>query len=165
MEISMIKVGDRLPDVEFRIKDGEGNVTKVTTKDYFGGKNVILVGVPGAFTTTCHKAHIPTFVANIDALRQKGIDKVAVVAVNDHHVMRAWAEAQNAVGKLDFLADGSADFAKATGLVNDITAGGLGIRTHRFVMRVEDGVVKSFEREPDNAKVTVSGAPAVLATL
>lgn len=161
----MIKVGDRLPDVEFRIKDGEGNITKVTTKEYFGGKKVILVGVPGAFTSTCHKAHIPTFVANIDAIKGKGIDKVAVIAVNDHHVMRAWAEAQGAIGKIDFLADGSAEFAKATGLVNDATAGGLGIRTHRFVMRVEDGVVKSFERETDNSKVTVTGATAVLGAL
>jgi peroxiredoxin len=161
----MIKVGDRLPDVEFRIKDGDGNVAKVTTKEYFGGRKVILIGVPGAFTTTCHKAHIPTFVANIDAIKRKGIDKVAVIAVNDHHVMRAWAEAQDAVGKIDFLADGSAEFAKATGLVNDITAGGLGIRTHRFVMRVDDGVVKSFEREPDNGKVTVTGATAVLGAL
>jgi peroxiredoxin len=161
----MIKVGDRLPDVEFRIKDGDGNVTKVTTNEYFSGKKVILVSVPGAFTSTCHKAHIPTFVANLDAIKAKGIDKVAVVAVNDHHVMRAWAEAQDAVGKIDFLADGSAEFAKATGLLNDITAGGLGIRTHRYVMRVDNGIVKSFEREPDNGKVTITGAPAVLGAL
>ena len=161
----MIKVGDRLPDAEFRIKDGDGNVAKVTTAEYFGGKKVILVGVPGAFTSTCHKAHIPTFVADVDKIKAKGIDKVAVVAVNDHHVMRAWAEVQNAVGKIDFLADGSALFAKATGLVNDITTGGLGIRTHRFVMRVDDGVVKSFDQAPDNSKVTVTGAPAVLARL
>jgi peroxiredoxin len=161
----MIKVGDRLPDVEFRIKDGDGNVTKVTTNEYFSRKKVILVGVPGAFTSTCHKAHIPTFVANLDAIKAKGIDKVAVVAVNDHHVMRAWAEAQDAVGKIDFLADGSAEFAKATGLLNDITAGGLGIRTHRYVMRVDNGIVKSFEREPDNGKVTITGAPAVLGAL
>ena len=161
----MIKVGDRLPDAEFRIKDGDGNVTKVTTKDYFGGKKVVLVGVPGAFTSTCHKAHIPVFVDSFDAIKAKGVDKVAVVAVNDHHVMRAWAEAQNAVGKIDFLADGAAAFAKATGLVNDATAGGLGIRTHRFVMLVDDGVVKSFDQEPDNSKVTVTGAPAVLAWL
>jgi len=161
----MIKVGDRLPDAEFRIKDGDGNVTKVTTKDYFAGQKVIVVGVPGAFTSTCHKSHIPNFVASADAIKAKGIDKIAVLAVNDHHVMRAWAEAQGAVGKIDFLADGSAEFTRAAGLVNDITAGGLGIRTHRFVMRVDDGVVKSLDLEPDNGKVTVSGAPAVMERL
>jgi peroxiredoxin len=161
----MIKVGDRLPEVSFRIKDGDGNVAKVTTGEYFGGKKVVLVGVPGAFTSTCHKSHIPVFVENLDAIKAKGVDKVAVVAVNDHHVMRAWAEALNAVGKVDFLADGSGEFAAATGLVNDIMAGGLGMRTHRYVMLVDDGLVKTFDREPDNGKVTVSGAPAILARL
>jgi peroxiredoxin len=161
----MIKVGDRLPEAAFRIKDADGNVTKVTTADYFAGKKVILVGVPGAFTSTCHKSHIPGVVAKAADIGAKGIDKIAVLSVNDHHVMRAWGESLGALDKVEFLADGAAEFAKATGLVNDITAGGLGIRTHRFAMRVDDGVVKSLDLEPDNAKVTVSAADAILARL
>ncbi|MEO8669191.1 MAG: peroxiredoxin [Bauldia sp.] len=161
----MIKVGDRLPEATFRIKDDEGNVAKVTTGEYFAGKKVIVVGVPGAFTSTCHKSHIPAVIAGSDVMKAKGIDKVAVLSVNDHHVMRAWAESLGGVGKVDFLADGAAEFVKAAGLVNDVTAGGLGIRTHRFAMRVDDGVVKSLDLEPDNSKVAVSSAETILERL
>src|SRR5689334_4788199 len=153
----MIKVGDRLPEGSLRVKQDDGTVKQVTTHELFDQQKVILVGVPGAFTSTCHNAHIPTFVKNIAAIKAKGVDRVAVMAVNDHHVMKAWHTAQNADG-IDFLADGSAVFTKAMGLENDQTDNGMGLRCKRFAMIVEDGVVKYLALEPPGGKITVTGA-------
>jgi peroxiredoxin len=125
----------------------------------------VLVGVPGAFTSTCHNSHIPTFVANLDQLKARGVDRVAVLAVNDHHVMKEWGKALGADGKIDFLADGSADFTKAIGMVNDLTATGMGIRSKRFAAIVDDGVVKTLNLEPEGGKVTNTGAAAILQAL
>ncbi|HZP20597.1 MAG TPA: peroxiredoxin [Bauldia sp.] len=161
----MLKVGDRLPEASFRVKADDGSVKQVTTAEYFGGKKVVLVGVPGAFTSTCHNSHVPTFISNLDQLKSRGIDKVAVVAVNDHHVMKAWAQALGADGKIDFLADGSGVFTRAIDLVNDLNGTGLGYRSKRFAMIVDDGVVKSIDVEPDSGKVTVSSAASVLSHL
>src|SRR5258708_7425975 len=111
----MIKVGDRLPEGIFRVKQDDGSMKQVTTRELLDKQKVVLVGVPCAFTATCHNAHIPTFVRNLAALRAKGVDRIAVMAVNDHHVMKAWHAAQNADG-IDFLADGSAVYARAIGL-------------------------------------------------
>lgn len=158
----MIKVGDRLPEATFRVKDDQGNVAKLTTADLFGGKKVVLVGVPGAFTSTCHKAHVPTFVANADALRAKGIDKVVVISNNDHHVMKAWADTFGAGDAVQFVADGSSEFGKAIGAMHDASGFGMGSRYDRFAMVVDDGVVKRVNAETDHGKVTVSGAAAIL---
>jgi peroxiredoxin len=157
----MIKVGDKLPDGFFRVKDDEGNPQNVTVDDLFAGQKVVFVGVPGAFTAACHKAHIPLYVENADKMKGKGVDRVAVMAVNDHHVMKVWQEASNAVGKMDFLADGAAEYAKLLG--TNVEIPGLGIRTRRFSMLVENGVVKSLNFEPEGGKgVTVTGAPTML---
>ncbi len=162
----MIKVGDKLPDGFFRVKDAEGNAQKVDVKDLFTGQKVVFVGVPGAFTSACHKAHIPLYVENAEKMKGMGVDRIAVMAVNDHHIMQVWQEAQNAVGKIDFLADGSAEYAKALGTTVDLAGAGMGTRTKRFSMLVEDGVVKALNFEPEGGKgVTVTGAPTMLEQL
>ena len=163
---TMIKIGDRLPDGFFRVKDDDGSARKVTTDEFFGGKKVVLVGVPGAFTATCHNAHIPRFVANADAIKSKGVDHIAVMSVNDHHVMKVWGEALSGVGKLDFLSDGSATYTKAIGMEIDRTEAGMGVRARRFSMIVEDGIVKTINLEPEGGRgVTATGAEAMLEQL
>jgi len=162
----MIKVGEKLPEGFFRVKDNEGTANKVTVEDLFAGQKVVLVGVPGAFSSTCHRAHIPLFIENADKIKAKGVDRIAVMAVNDHHVMKVWGEALNSNGKVDFLADGAAEFTKAIGTNVDMSATGLGIRTRRFSMLVEDGVVKRINLEPEGGSgVTVTGAPTMLEQL
>jgi peroxiredoxin len=160
----MIKVGDRLPEGSFRVKQDDGSMKQMTTHEVFDKQKVVLVGVPGAFTSTCHNAHIPTFVRNAAVIKAKRVDRIAVMAVNDHHVMKAWHAAQAADG-IDFLADGSAIYAKAMGLENDMTETGMGIRCKRFAMVVEDGVVKYLALEPPGGKITVTGAEDVLTHL
>jgi peroxiredoxin len=160
----MIKVGDHLPEGSFRVKQDDGSLKQVTTHELFDKQKVVLVGVPGAFTATCHNAHIPTFVRNVAAIKAKGVNRVAVMAVNDHHVMKAWHEAQKADG-IDFLADGSAVYARAMGLDADMSENGMGVRVKRFAMIVDDGVVKYLAFEPPGGKITVTGAEDVLTRL
>ncbi len=115
-----IKVGDRLPNATFRVMTAEGPKPK-TTDEIFKGKKVVLFAVPGAFTPTCHKNHLPGFVKNAAAIKAKGIDTIAVTAVNDAFVMDAWKKASDAEGKIEFLSDGNAEFAKALGLELDVS--------------------------------------------
>jgi len=156
-----IKVGDKLPSTTFRVMTSEGPKPK-TTDEVFKGRKVALFAVPGAFTPTCSNLHMPSFLNNVDAFKKKGVDAIAVTAVNDAFVMKKWAEASGADGKIDFLADGSADFAKAVDLVLDASAGGLGIRSKRYSMLVEDGVVKKLNIEDAPGKCDISGGQALL---
>src|ERR1700752_1365452 len=142
----MIKVGDRLPNATFMTMTPEGPKPK-TTDEVFKGKKVVLFAVPGAFTPTCHKNHLPGFVQNADAIKGKGIDTIAVTAVNDGFVMDAWKKASGAEGKIEFLADGNADFAKAIDMTLDASGNGLGLRSKRYSMLVDNGVVKSIHVE------------------
>jgi len=159
-----VKVGDRLPDATLRLLTLDGP-KPVETKDYFAGKTVVLFGLPGAFTPTCHKNHLPGFIAAGAAFRAKGVDKIAMTAVNDHYVLKAWAEATGATGHVEFLADGGGDFAKALGLDIDLSAGGLGLRSKRYSMLVVDGVVKELNIEPETGKADVSSAEHILAQI
>ena len=159
-----VKVGDRLPNATLRLLTPDGP-KPVETKDYFAGKTVVLFGLPGAFTPTCHKNHLPGFIATGAAFRAKGVDKIAMTAVNDHYVLKAWAEATGATGHVDFLADGGGDFAKALGLDIDLSAGGLGLRSKRYSMLVVDGVVKELNIEPETGKADVSSAEHILAQI
>jgi glutaredoxin/glutathione-dependent peroxiredoxin len=146
-----IKVGDRLPDTTFMTMSPEGpKPTK--TADVFAGKKVALFAVPGAYTPTCHKHHMAGFVANYDELKRKGFETVACTSTNDVFVLTHWAKDSNADGKILMLADGSAEFAKKIGLEIDLSARGLGVRSKRYSMIVEDGVVKSLnvEEAPPN---------------
>ena len=156
-----IKVGDRLPSATFMTMTADGPKPQ-TTDDIFKGKKVVLFAVPGAFTPTCHKNHLPGFLTNADKIKGKGIDTIAVTGVNDVFVMDAWKKNTAAEGKIEFLADGSAAFAKAIGLSVDLGERGLGTRSQRYAMVVEDGVVKTLNIEETPGKADVSGAENLL---
>jgi glutaredoxin/glutathione-dependent peroxiredoxin len=159
-----IKVGDRIPEGKFRVMTAEGPGWK-STDEVFKGKTVVLFAVPGAFTPTCHKNHLPGFLQNSGAIKAKGVDAIAVTSVNDVFVMAEWQKASGAEGKIDFLADGNGDFAKALDLTMDGAAGGLGLRSQRYSMVVEDGVVKRLNVEDAPGKAEISGADALLKQL
>ena len=142
-----IASGDRLPDITFRTMTETGP-KPVTTAEIFAGKTMVLFGVPGALTPTCHKTHLPGFLKEAEAFKAKGVAGIAVVSVNDPFVMGMWAKDTGGEGVLTFLADGNAEFAKAAGLDVDLSVAGLGVRCRRFSMLVEDGVVKSINIEP-----------------
>ena len=156
-----IKVGEHLPNVKLTLVTADGP-KPVETKDYFDGKKIVLFGLPGAFTPTCHKNHLPGFIVGEAAFAEKGVDKIAMTSVNDHYVLSAWSEATGAKGHIDFLADGNGEFAKALGLDLDASAGGLGLRSKRYSMLVVDGVVKELNIEPEPGKADVSGAQHLL---
>jgi len=152
-----IKVGDKLPEATFMIMGADGP-KPMTTAEVFGGKKVALFAVPGAFTPTCHKTHMPGFVARMDELKAKGFDAVACTSVNDVFVMSEWAKATNAEGKVMMLADGGADFAKKIGMDMDLTSRGLGVRSKRYAMAISDGVVKVLNLEEAPGQVSASSA-------
>jgi peroxiredoxin len=158
-----IQVGDRLPQATFRVMTAEGPAAK-TTDDIFKGRKVVLVAVPGAFTPTCHRNHLPGYVQKAAEIKAKGVDAIAVTAVNDVFVMDAWAKASGGEG-LEFLADGNGDFAGAIGLTMDGSGFGLGTRSQRYSMVVEDGVVRTLNVEDAPSKADVSGADNLLKAL
>jgi glutaredoxin/glutathione-dependent peroxiredoxin len=160
-----IQVGDRLPQSTFRTMGPEGRPVEKTTDDVFKGKKVVLFAVPGAFTPTCHRNHMPGFVAKADEIKAKGVDSIVVTAVNDAFVMDAWTKQSGCDGKIDFISDGNGDFAKAIGLTVDASGNGLGIRSKRYSMVVEDGVVKSLNVEETPGKAEASGAENLLKSL
>jgi peroxiredoxin len=152
-----IKVGDKLPEATFMVMGADGP-KPVTTADFFGGKKVALFAVPGAYTPTCHKTHMPGFVEKADELRKKGFDAIACTSVNDVFVMSQWAKDTGASGKIEMLADGAADFAKKIGLDFDLSARGLGVRSKRYAMAVDNGVVKVLNIEEAPGAVDKSSA-------
>ena len=159
-----IQVGDRLPQTTFRVMTADGAKPK-TTDDVFAGRKVVLIGVPGAFTPTCHRNHLPGYIENAASFTEMGVDAIAVTAVNDVFVMDAWAKASGGEGKVEFLADGNGDFAKALGLTLDASGNGLGVRSKRYSMLVDDGVVKSLNIEETAGKADTSGADNLLRTM
>lgn len=159
-----IKAGDRIPDVTLTIM-GKNGPEPIKTSDYFKGRKVALFSVPGAFTPTCHAKHLPGFVEKYDALKSKGVDAVAVTAVNDVFTLDAWLKDRGAQGKIDGLADGSAAFAKALGLELDLTDFGLGVRGKRYSAVVNDGVLEWINVEENSSLATVSSAESTLEKL
>ena len=159
-----IKVGDRLPEVKFRVMGPDGPAWK-TTDEIFKGRKVALFAVPGAYTGTCHKMHMPSIVQNADAIKAKGVNTIAVTGVNDIFVMGAWKRDTDPNDKIEFLADGNGEFAKALDLTFDGSGNGLGVRSRRYSMVVEDGVVKKLNIEEAPGKVEVSGGDALLKQL
>jgi glutaredoxin/glutathione-dependent peroxiredoxin len=159
-----IKVGDKLPEAKFRVMTAEGPQVK-STDDIFKGKKVALFAVPGAYTGTCHKMHLPSIFLNAHAIKGKGVNSIAIVSVNDVFVMSAWKRDTDQRDEAIFLADGNADFTKAIGMELDASANGLGLRSKRYSMLIDDGVVKKLNLEPAPGKVEVSGGDALLAQL
>ncbi len=159
-----IQVGDTLPDASFGVVTPDG-VESRSTADVFAGRTVVLFAVPGAFTPTCHKNHMAGYVANAAAIKAKGVDAIAVTGVNDPFVMEAWAKASGGAGTIEFLADGSAHFARAVGMDLDLAERGLGIRSKRYAMLVKDRVVQTLAVEETPTRADLSGAVAMLTSL
>jgi peroxiredoxin len=155
-----IHIGDRLPQATFRVMTPDGPAPR-TTDDIFKDRKVVLVAVPGAFTPTCHRNHLPGYVQKAQEIKAKGVDAIAVTSVNDVFVMDAWSKASGAED-IEFLADGNGDFAKALGLAMDGTGFGLGVRSKRYAMVVDDGVVQALNVEDTPSKADVSGAENLL---
>jgi peroxiredoxin len=160
-----IQVGDRLPQATFRVMGPDGRPAPKTTDEVFKGRKVVLFAVPGAFTPTCHRNHMPGFVANADAIKAKHVDAILVTAVNDVFVLDAWTRESGCDGKIEYLADGNGEFAKAVDLTVDASGNGLGLRSKRYAMVVEDGVVKALNVEDSPGKAEVSSAENLLKTL
>ncbi|MBO9097524.1 MULTISPECIES: peroxiredoxin [unclassified Rhizobium] len=159
-----IAIGEKIPAATFKEKTTDGP-TEISTDTLFSGKRVVLFAVPGAFTPTCSLNHLPGYLENLDAILAKGVDEVAVVSVNDWHVMGAWAQQSGSMGKIHFLADWDAAFTKALGLDADLSGGGLGVRSKRYSMLVEDGVVKTLNVEENPGEATVSAAATMIGQL
>lgn len=159
-----IAIGDTFPAATVKEKTAEG-ASDVALADWLAGKTVVLFGLPGAFTPTCSLNHLPGFIENRDAIFAKGVDEIAVIAANDHHVMGAWAKASGGEGKIRFFADGNATLAKAIGLDMDMSGGGMGIRYKRFSMLIKDGVVTQLNVEDSPGKAETSGAATLLGQL
>lgn len=159
-----ISVGDKLPDLKIKEATPDG-MNEVSTSDIFSGKKVVLFAVPGAFTPTCHLNHLPGYLENRDTILAKGVDEIAVISVNDGFVMDAWSKATGGAGKIRFLSDWDASFTKAIGLDMDLSAGTLGVRSKRYSMIVEDGVVKTLNIEDAPGQVVASGAAAIIEQL
>ncbi len=158
-----IKVGDKVPSVTLRYLGPDG-VKAVGSDEFFAGKKVAIFGLPGAYTRTCSSRHLPGYVANAAAIKAKGVDTIACLSVNDAFVMNAWGKEHGAGDNVVMLGDGSADFTKAIGLDLDRTEAGMGIRSQRYSMVVENGVVKALNVEP-SGEYGISSAEAMLEKL
>lgn len=158
-----VHVGDSIPDVTLAVM-GESGPEQVSTGDLFSGKKVVAFALPGAFTPTCSAQHLPGFVDSADAIKAKGVDSIICLSVNDVFVMDAWGKDQNVGGKVAMVADGSGVLAKALGLELDLTERGLGVRSRRYSMVVDDGVVSALNLEEGGA-YEVSSAEKILENL
>ncbi len=158
-----IQTGDRIPDVTLRTI-AAGREREVSPNELFSSKRAVLFAVPGAFTPTCSDYHLPGFVEQADAIKAKGIDLIACVAVNDHFVMEAWGKAREVGGKILMLADGNGEFARAMGLDQDSSRFGMGTRTRRYAALIEDGVLKAINIDQPG-RFEVSSAEKLLESL
>ena len=158
-----IQVGDRIPNVSLSVMTADGPAD-LSTDEIFSGKKVVLFALPGAFTPTCSAAHVPGYVVHHDEIKSKGVDTIACLSVNDAFVMGAWGEAQNVEGNILMLGDGSATFTQAVGLELDLTENNFGVRSQRYAMVVEDGVVSHLNVE-EGGGFEVSNAETILTLL
>jgi glutaredoxin/glutathione-dependent peroxiredoxin len=159
-----IKIGDRIPSVTLSYKDANG-VQTIATDDLFKAKKVVLVAVSGAFTPSCSNQHLPGFIRSADEIKEKGVDTIAFVSINDAFVMSAWGKDRQVDDKILMLADSNGAFTKAIGQECDLGRLGLGVRSQRYAMIVEDGVVKSLEVDEPVEVAQVSNASRVLEKL
>ena len=160
-----IKVGDKLPVSEFFYLNQKSEVKKISTSDIFKNQKIVLLGMPGAFTKTCSAIHLPGFVKNYDTAKKKGVSKIVCVAVNDPNVMKAWGESQGVSDKIFMIGDPFLNFTKAIGAEVDKSEKGLGIRSNRYTMLVENEIVKKFEVEKETATCELSAAENFLSKI
>ncbi len=158
-----IKVGDTVPSITLRQMTTDG-IKEVSTDELLGGKKVVLFALPGAFTPTCSSKHVPGFIENAEALKGRGVEAIACVSVNDAFVMDAWGRNLGVGDSVLMLADGNADFTRAVDLMLDGSGIGFGVRSQRYAMIVDDGVVKHLAVE-DGTGLDVSAAERILAML
>jgi peroxiredoxin len=159
-----IKVGDKLPNATLR-QLGDGGIDEVSTEDLTKGKKVVLFAVPGAFTPTCSEQHLPGFMQQADSIKAKGVDSIACITVNDPFVVSEWSKTTGAAGKVDIYSDGNAEFTKAVGLELDASGFGLGTRSQRYAMIIEDGVVTTLLVEDVPTQAEASSANEILSKL
>lgn len=159
-----IAIGQTLPNITLKMLR-ENGVQDVVLFDYLKNKKVVMFAVPGAYTPTCNLKHLPGYVANADAIKANGVDEIICLSVNDPFVMKAWGESAGATGKVTMLPDWKAELVTALGLTLDGTGAGLGTRAQRFVMVIENGVVKDLQVEPVASAVELSGADVCLTRL
>ena len=157
-----LKSGEKLPQSDFFYLDEANEVKKISTKDLFKSKKVIILGMPGAFTKTCSAIHLPGYIKNYDLAKKKGIEKIICIAVNDPNVMKAWGQNQNVGDKIFMAGDPFCSFTKSIGAEVDKSAKGLGTRSNRYTMLVEDCVVKKIEEEKETATCELSAAESFL---
>lgn len=160
-----IRVGDKLPETTFTIMEDGSGPKQVSSSDVFQGKKVVLFAVPGAFTPTCSEHHLPGFIGHAEAILAKGVDTIACTAVNDVFVLSAWSKDRSADGVISLLADGNGSFARAVGLDIDLSPFGLGTRSQRYAMIVDDGTVQYIAVEdspPEHKKATAENVLAAL---
>ena len=165
----MITIGDKLPEATLMETTEFGEACPlapkpVNTVEAAKGKRIVLFGLPGAYTATCSAKHLPGYVANVDALKGRGVDEIWCVSVNDAYVMAAWGNEHEAIGKIRMLGDGNADLAKKLGLETDLSKSGMGMRSRRFSLLIEDGVIKQVNVEQPG-KFEVSNAETILTQL
>ena len=160
-----IKVGDKIPNSELFYLDQENNVKKINVFDLCKNNKTIILGMPGAFTKTCSALHLPGYIQNYDLALKKGISKIICIAVNDPNVMKAWGENQNATTKILMAGDPYLEFTKAIGAEVDKSEKGLGIRSNRYTMLVENGEVRKIEEEKETISCKLSGAESFLNTI
>jgi len=160
----MLKEGDRIPAVSLKQMTGAGP-TDVALSEYCAGRKVVIFALPGAFTPTCSESHVPSYIDNAKALKDKGVEAVACISTADFFVMSAWGKSMGTGDHVDMLADGNSEFTRAAGMTLDLSALGLGERSQRYVMVLEDGVITHLAMESDPGSATVSAAEAVLEKL
>ena len=159
-----IQIGDTLPDATFRRLTAEGP-QEVSAAEFFAGRKVVVLAVPGAFTPTCNNDHLPSYAENADAIKAKGVDEIACIAVNDMFVMDAWAKAAGVEGRVTLLSDGNGEFTEKVGMVLDGAGFGLGNRSLRYSMLVDDGEVKTLNVEENPGVCTVTNGATILDSL
>ena len=159
-----IEKGASLPEGTL-VRVTDDGPEEIAAKEFFADRRVILFGVPGAFTPTCHNTHMPPFVARAEEFREKGVDEIAVISVNDPFVMGEWRRQSNAMGRVTFLSDGAASYTKALGMEIDLSSRSFGVRSRRYAMLVEDGEVKHLATDDQPGTVTGSSADEMMAVL
>lgn len=159
-----IEVGAKIPEATLTFM-GDDGPSQMTTAELFGGKKVVMFAVPGAFTPTCNNNHLPGYVKHAGAIKAKGVDEIAVVSVNDVFVMNQWSEASAGKGSIHFFADGAAAFTKSLGMEIDLSDFGMGVRSKRYSMVVDDGTVTALHVEDNPGQAVESGAEKLMEAL